>query len=212
MRHRRYEEAIECHKKAADYLSEALHLTNNPRSLESIKLQRNFHIRQEGIILIKKEQFENYRKASEDKRNRVNSFAMDDFKDTHNNESTSLQVAIYKNMEEADSLLVYLIKKRNGANSDSESLKSFSTTDTDDKPIDAVDAGNYIAPVGTKHPKDDSIVIEELKTLNSQLHKLVYKLVTQLDASAREVEGLKDRIKQLESEKQKGLSDLFVDT
>lgn len=205
MRYRRFLEAIECHKKAADLLADAMSLTDNPRSLESIRLQREFHLRQKDIILVKKEQFENYKKAIENKRNAVGSLCREDYKDTQHNESTSLQVAIYKTMEEADSLLGYLIKKTNGCNSDSESLKSFSTTDTDDKlvTVDAIDSANDNAPIGSKHPKDDSTVIEELRTLNDQLHALVYRLVTQLDASTREVDVLKERVKQLENERHK---------
>lgn len=113
-------------------------------------------------------------------------------------------------MEEADSLLGYLIKKTNGCNSDSESLKSFSTTDTDDKliSVDTIDSANENGPIGSKHPKDDTTVIEELRTLNEQLHKLVYRLVTQLDASVREVDLLKERIKILESERHKSMTNL----
>lgn len=178
-------------------------LTQNPRSLESIKLQRNYHLRQIDIILIKKEQFENYQMAIEHKH--LNSICTDDFKDVQDDNKT-LQVAIYRNMEEADSLLGLLIKKGSNMNSDSESIKSFSTTDTDDKPIsiDTLDSSNSNIPIGSKHPKDQNTVIEELKVLNEQLHSLVYRLVTQLDASVKENNILKERIKQLENEKIKG--------
>lgn len=134
-----------------------------------------------------------------------NSICADDLKDVQD-DNKSLQVAIYRNMEEADSLLGLLMKKGSNMNSDSESIKSFSTTDTDDKPIsiDTLDSSNSNCPIGTKHPKDQNTVIEELKVLNEQLHLLVYRLVTQLDASAKENNLLKERIKQLENDKLKG--------
>lgn len=203
LRHKRFLDAIECHKKASEFLDIAMSSTENPRSLESIKLQRNYHLRQKDIILIKKEQFENYQMALEHKH--FNSLCTDDFKDIQD-DNKSLQVAIYRNMEEADSLLGLLIKKGSNMNSDSESIKSFSTTDTDDKPIsiDTLDSSNSNVPIGTKHPKDQNTVIEELKTLNEQLHSLVYRLVTQLDASVKENNALTDRIKQLENERNKG--------
>ncbi|KAF5270307.1 hypothetical protein FQR65_LT05495 [Abscondita terminalis] len=204
LRYRKFDEAIDCHNKAAELLQEALSLTDNPRSLESLKLQRDYHFRQKQIILVKKEQFENYKKAIENQRQRMQCHSNIAFEDNFEQGSTSLQVAIYRTMEEADSLLNLLIKKGSGANSDSESLKSFST-DTDERllSIDTIDSSNSNAIIGSKHPKDDSIVIEELRILNGQLHALVYKLVTQLDASTREVDMLKERIHQLEGEKVK---------
>lgn len=202
LRYRRFEEAIECHNKAADLLQDALSLTENPRSLESLKLQRDYHLRQKQIVLVKKEQYDNYKKAIENQRQRMRCHSNAAFEDNFEQGSTSLQVAIYRTMEEADSLLNLLVKKNNGGNSDSESLKSFST-DTDERllSIDTIDSSNSNAVVGSKHPKDDSIVIEELRILNGQLHALVYKLVTQLDASTREVDMLKEHVRQLESEK-----------
>ncbi|KRT80648.1 hypothetical protein AMK59_5096 [Oryctes borbonicus] len=200
LKHRRFSEAIECHRKSAELLSEALNYTQNLKAIESLKLQRDFHIRQTNVILIKKEQFENYKKALENRR-RPSNFSNNDFEDAHENESTTLQVAIYRNMEEADSLLGMLMKRGSSGNSDSESLRSFSTTDTDEKlgPLDTLDNGI----IGNKHPKDESVVIEELRTLNEQLHTLVFKLVTQLDASKREVDCLREKVKQLESDKYK---------
>ncbi|KAF5269344.1 hypothetical protein FQA39_LY08736 [Lamprigera yunnana] len=204
LRCRKFEEAIECHNNAADLLQESLSLTENPRSIESLKLQRDYHLRQKQIVLVKKEQFDNYKKAIENQRQRMQNNSNITFEDNLEQGSTSLQVAIYKTMEEADSLLNLLIKRGSGANSDSESLRSFST-DTDERllSIDTIDSSNSNALVCTKHPKDDSVVIEELRILNGQLHALVYKLVTQLDASTREVDMLKERIHQLESEKVK---------
>lgn len=178
-----------------------MNYTQNLKAIESLKLQRDFHIRQTNMILIKKEQFENYKKALENRR-RASNLSNNDFEDSHDNESTTIQVAIYRNMEEADSLLGMLIKRGSSGNSDSESLKSFSTTDTDEKlgSMDTIDNG----VIGSKHPKDESMVIEELRTLNEQLHTLVFKLVTQLDASKREVDSLREKVKQLENDKCKG--------
>lgn len=71
--------------------------------------------------------------------------------------------------------------------------------------MDIIDCPNAAALLGSKHPKDDSTVIEELRILNGQLHSLVFQLVTQLDARVKEVDKLKETIKQLESEKGKGM-------
>lgn len=156
---------------------------------------------------MKKQQYENYRRAIENQRHRLlNTYIANDYEENHESESTSLQVAIYRTMEEADSLLNVLLKKGSAGNSDSESLKSYSTSDTDERlvAIEALDCTNSNPIIGSKHPKDDSTVIEELKIVNEQLHALVYQLVNQLDASTREVDALQERVKQLENEKAKG--------
>lgn len=205
LRHARFMEAIECHQLAANHLFDALQCTQNPQSVDSINLQRDYHLRRKEIILAKKEQFENYKKAIENQRNRI-TFCGSDFEVTNDNQSTSLQVAIYRTMEEADSLLGQLFKRSSGGNSDCESLRSFSTTDTDDKvlSIDTLDSSNPSSQpiLGSKHPKHENTVIEELRTLNEQLHSLVYKLVTQLDASTTEVDMLKAKIQKLEAKQQ----------
>lgn len=133
-------------------------------------------------------------------------FQNNEFEDKQGNESTSLQTAIYKTMEEADSLLEILIRR---GTSDSDSIKSdVSSGDTDDRVVtfDTVDGestASNTAISGSKRPKDDHTVIEELRTLNQQLHSLVYQLVTQLDASSREADALRARVKYLESERSK---------
>lgn len=210
MRYRRFDEAIECHQLAAKHLEEALNYITVPRAAESIKLQRDYHIKQQDVIRIKKEQFENYKKAVENQRRRMaNAFINQEFEDKEGNESTSLQTAIYKTMEEADSLLEMLIKR---GTSDSDSIKSdLSSADTDDRVVtfDTVDGvGSTSNPEisGSKRPKDDHTVIEELRTLNQQLHSLVYQLVTQLDASSREADALRARVKYLENERLKSIN------
>ncbi|XP_022919788.1 nuclear receptor-binding factor 2-like [Onthophagus taurus] len=176
---RRYQDSIECYKKAAEHMVEALNLTTNEKLLDSLKQQREHFLRQVQIVAIKEEQFENYKKALANRKRDSNT--SNEFENAHENESTTLQVAIYKNMDMADSLLGTLLDNR-GTSSDS-------------------DVANDVDVIGSKRPKDETEVIEELRTLNEQLHTLVYKLVTQLDASKQEVSLLRDRVKQLENVK-----------
>lgn len=53
---------------------------------------------------------------------------------------------------------------------------------------------------GVKRPKDDQMVIEELHTLNMQLRTLIAQLLTQLDASERQVEMLRAKLRKYEPE------------
>lgn len=77
----------------------------------------------------------------------------------------SLRQAIYKTIDEQDSLLSLIDIKLPSAEE-----KSF------------------------KHPKDTGTVIEELRTVNSQLRSLVGSLLSQLEAKEEEVRQLTERL------------------
>lgn len=46
----RFDEAVKCHQLAANYLEDAITVTSSPRALESLSLQREFHLRQLHIV------------------------------------------------------------------------------------------------------------------------------------------------------------------
>lgn len=77
----------------------------------------------------------------------------------------SLRQAIYKTIDEQDSLL---------------SLIDIKIPSAEEKTF--------------KHPKDTGTVIEELKTVNSQLRSLVGSLLSQLEAKEEEVRQLTERL------------------
>lgn len=159
-----------------------------------MRLQKNYHLRQKELVRIKKLQYEKYKKAIEYHRAKNEDNKTSDFDNTQINpkveESNQLQIAIYRTMEEADSLLEILNRRE-------------SESDTVLKPESKPNSVDSACPpsnlIGTKKPKDENIVIEELRTLNHQLHILVYQLVTQLDESLHETETLRDRVRQLEN-------------
>ncbi|XP_018325688.1 nuclear receptor-binding factor 2 isoform X2 [Agrilus planipennis] len=169
LKYKKFEEAIECHEKAAELLEEAIKVTENPHSIESLKLQKDYHLRQKKIILMKKEQSVKTKKVQgiQKQGTHLSNCSEND----HNlDDNASLQSAIYRTFEETDSLLFLLMKK------------------------------------GAKHPKDDTVVIEELKTLNDQLRHLISNLLVQLDESSKEINRLRDRVKQLEEDGSKATS------
>nr|CAH7754712.1 unnamed protein product [Callosobruchus chinensis] len=63
LRQRKYDECIECHRQAILQLTEASKMTENPRSLESIRLQKIYHEKQIDLMRAKKSQaqIEQYR-------------------------------------------------------------------------------------------------------------------------------------------------------
>jgi hypothetical protein len=161
-----------------------------PKTIESLKLQQNHHLRQKELIHMKKLHYEKYKVAIEylKHKNDGEHFKIPD----RTENSYQLQVAIYKTMEEADSLLE-ILNRRGSEHSDS--LKSIDS----DNLIDGTNASSTTIPISAfKKPKDDATVIEELKTLNHQLQMLVFQLVNKLDESVHEADALKDRIKTLE--------------
>lgn len=115
----------------------------------------------------------------------------------------SVGVVCCRTMEEADSLLEQLV--RLGGESDGDELESVKSDNIDGacggEDTVQVDAVEHAKLEGSKWPKDDRTVIEELRTLNHQLRSLVVQLLTQLDASCKEAEMLRERVRFLEGER-----------
>lgn len=171
---KKFVDAIKCHEKAATLLYEALDGTENLRSLESMKLQREFHIRQKDIIMMQKKQY--------------------DLRSSESNRSKNLPEAIHDTLEKTDLLLVLL---REGGEGNLESLKSMTPT-VDGNMVQCADSDDNAITIALKHSKDKYVVVEELVTLNEQLRAHVYTLVEQLETKEREVGLLKERLATLE--------------
>ncbi|KAJ1526335.1 hypothetical protein ONE63_009484 [Megalurothrips usitatus] len=188
----RFEEAVRCHQLAAKFIDDAITVTSTPRALESLNLQKEFHLRQLQIVELKKAQLRVLKEAIETKRKMI-AHMREKNRDGEQKgqEPKNLQTAIYKTMQEADSLLIELL---GGATSDEPTAK-VTNQDTSDQ-----DSTPTLNPLGSKHPKEDRVVIEELHTLNNQLRDLINALMIQLDESERENKALRVRIVELESE------------
>ncbi|XP_044743246.1 nuclear receptor-binding factor 2-like [Chrysoperla carnea] len=199
LRYRRFDEAINSHQKAAAYLTEAMKITTSAKAYESMQCQYDYHIKQQDIVKMKKQEYESYLKAVENHRLKITNMLLSSELDGNKHQSDHLQVAIYKTMNQADSLLGLLIQK----DTDNESNQSVDNDEIDNCSNTSTTLTNN---VGTKRPKGDDTVIEELRTLNTQLHSLVSQLITQLEISNKEVELLREKIRILEDEKAKSKS------
>ncbi|KAK9878940.1 hypothetical protein WA026_003761 [Henosepilachna vigintioctopunctata] len=193
----KFEDCIECHKNAIVFLMESMTLTDNHKSLESLKLQKLYHAKQIDVIKMKQKHYDKFMKTKLNF-NRNNSNSSIDLDNEF--QEDALKTAIFNNIVVQDSLIDRLEKRRFANDYD-----SFSTSDTDEKSAMYDKLDGFTNTLGNKHPKDDSTTIEELKILSSQLQDLVQILVTQLEERNREVEQLKSRIKQLESNQSKGI-------
>lgn len=197
LRHKKFEDCIECHKKAVEFLTDACKMTENVRSLESLQLQKEYHQKQIDVVLMKKMQHEHYIRTIESEIRKISFLKIDLGKQ---NGDHSLEALFLKTFQVHDSLIDYLGKR--GTGSDNDSLKSYSTSDTDEK----IEKDGTIQFVGNKHPKDESQIIEELKVLSGQLRDTVQCLLVELDDRNNEIQKLKTRIQVLENEKEKAQS------
>lgn len=105
----------------------------------------------------------------------------------HGNDYAKLQVAIYRGINETDSLLHTLL---NNKEIDQGLLGAAAHKDVD----------------GKKTEKTKEVVVEELQTLSQNLHSLVEQLVMQVEVLKDENLTLKERVNYLEKERLKYLN------
>ncbi|XP_070153602.1 nuclear receptor-binding factor 2 [Polyergus mexicanus] len=190
----KFEEAAKCHEIVADLLTEAhaqlksnlvhihaptLSSQETPKfltpiqsfiTLESLSLQRDYHKRQAAVVRMKQVQYEEYKATLENHQKDLLSKHVAKYTEKDNCTNIridkfdgSLRQAIYKTIDEQDSLLGLI-------------------------PLPDAEEKSF------KHPKDTGTVIEELRTVNSQLRSLVGSLLSQLEAKDEEVRQLTERL------------------
>lgn len=159
-------------------------------------MQRDFHMKHIELVRLKKAQYEKYKLAIEQQRLKNNDFLEQRMVKDRIESVCDLQIAIFKALEESDILLETL---GNGKRSPGRiSLDSDSGSNT----IEASKTSNESSTESkSKKNKSDNSAIDEMHTLNHQLHILVYNLVTRIDESSHELETLRDRVKALEKER-----------
>ncbi|EEZ98980.2 nuclear receptor-binding factor 2 [Tribolium castaneum] len=186
LKQKKFDESIECHQNAMKYLHDALNLTQNPRSLESIQLQIDHHQKQVDSLKIKKLQYEDLRRYQESVKNRVVNF------DSICENGETLQHEIFRTIETHDSLIEVMMKRNCGE----ECLRDFSS---DDEKV----SSDTMKVSGKKREVDDSTLLEEFKGLSEKLREFVQILVLQLEEKDNEIARLKAEIYKLECEKNK---------
>ncbi|KAI4502013.1 hypothetical protein M0802_002695 [Mischocyttarus mexicanus] len=194
LREGRFEEAAECHEAVADLLTKAFiklqsscnksepSIINSQsympfsgsvhtvETLESLALQQDYHKRQAAIVRMKHAHYEEYKIDLEIKKRNSKQISKQNERGNStepmfNKNDGSLRQAIFKTIQEQDSLLSLIL-------------------------VPETESSNT-----SKHPKDTTTVIEELKTINSHLRSLVETLLVQLEAKEKEVTQLKERLR-----------------
>nr|XP_040220320.2 uncharacterized protein LOC120948253 [Anopheles coluzzii] len=171
-KNRRFDEAIECHRKAVSHFNEALKLQTNTVVQESLQLQRKYHLKQVDWMLVRKQQYERYLRALDYQRRKNPDFLAQQIEkmDKYND----LQVAIYHNLDDTDGL-----------------LESLNTMLTAAQP--AVNGGG-----GGGGPK----TVNELIALNHSLHILIQRMAQNVDEYATENEELREKLRYYEKERE----------
>lgn len=180
----RYDEAMQCHHNAAELLLDAMKSTTSSVALESITLQHSYHLKQKDLIKTKKEQYARVKKAMDT----IKCLGKDPLQNLQGNEQSKLQVAIYRAINETDSLLQVLSAKNEG---EQRLLKEAVAQDVTD---------------GKRKEKSQQTVVEELQILSQNLHSLVVQLVLQVEVLKDENVTLKERVNYLEKERTKYLT------
>lgn len=165
--------------------------THNAKIVESIKLQRDFQLKNIELVRLKKAQYEKYKLAMEQQRLKNASFLEQRMAKDRIESVCDLQMSIFKTLEESDSLLESLSGKIG-------TLLLGNHEDNADGIKVTVENTNEVK---LKKTKSDNSTIDEMHTLNHQLHILVYNLVSRVDESSHEVDVLRDRVKSLEKER-----------
>lgn len=175
---------MQCHHNAAELLLDAMKSTTSSVALESITLQHSYHLKQKDLIKSKKEQYERVKKAMDN----IKGLGKDPSYNLQINDSSKVQVAIYRTINESDSLLYTLLNRHNDQGQVKDTIMK----------TDIVD--------GKKTEKGQETVIEELQILNQNLHSLVEQLVMQAEILKDENVTLKERVNYLEKERVKYLN------
>lgn len=175
----KYDLAIECHQKAVELLDEVLAKEDLSCAHESIKLQRDDHVKQQGIIRLRQHQAQARRLHAEKVRDAKFPKLPDPPNKKQETETNFTPVksvqsppneAVFRTIAETDSLLYFLQKRKNGDGERATNVSDYIKA----KPISESDY--------KKLPKDDKTIIEELRCHNAMLTEQILSLLKENDA------------------------------
>ncbi len=207
---RRVEEAVQYHKEAAEILNSLLQTIIDEKVAESVRLQAQLHEKEHSILRHQKKRAEQVYRDLESLRRMAE-------KTTSNNkvvsDSDNLQLSIYRKFEETESLLDQLRIHDDGSSSviSSEApappAPKIATPYQNRGDEHLRNSGDLVIGHGSKKPKDEKVIIEELQVANSHLRKMVDSLFFELGSSQRELSSvqrenleLKARLRHLEQQ------------
>lgn len=180
LRYKRFDEAMQCHHNAAELLIDAMKSTTSSFALESISLQHSYHLKQKDIIKSKKEQYERVKKAVDT----IRHISKDPQVDINVEDNSKLQIDIYRNINDSNTLLNTLLDKKIA----SQVINKHDKSET--KAVESIQES----------------IVNELQILGQNLHSHVEQLMMQVELQKDENMILKERVDYLEKERAKYLN------
>jgi len=199
----RVEEAIQLHKEAADILRDLLQSVIDDKVKESVRLQAELHDKEKKVLKQQRKRCQKVRKDLE-------TLKMNHEKAKSPKRASALQPSggdqglqssIHRKFQETQHLLDQLRIQE-----DYSDCTSLDTTTTSGaaavaatSPVPSSHQSRLPVEDSThKKPKEDKVIIEELRTANSHLRKMVDTLFFELSACQEENIRLKSRIREME--------------
>ncbi|GAB1598850.1 nuclear receptor-binding factor 2-like [Argonauta hians] len=169
-----FEAALSCHKCAAECILNALVEVNSDQAKDSLELQHSYHNRQQEIIRHKQKLAQQEeRKKTESSMSVASGLPQSTANSPKSDQEPHIDVvALYRTIEENDSLIQYLINRNQ-----SRTTKNLDTLPGCVNPLN----NTPTQPVMTKMPKDDKQIIEELQIQNEDLRKHILLLLKELE-------------------------------
>ncbi|XP_013383158.1 nuclear receptor-binding factor 2 [Lingula anatina] len=193
LRSGKFDEAVECHQQAAEYLLKAQSLTRVEKALESLQLQHDHHIKQKAVIRAKqrKAQLQKQQQMDSNDTTITNIASLSDnlpqmsgYSDMPTDVTGGqMEEETFKTMEETDSLLFFLHNRAISLGMDSP------------RPW----PNRHLIQTAVKAPKDDKMIIEELKTHNLALRSHIEQLLGENANLHEELNNIKKENEELKT-------------
>ncbi|XP_021378596.1 nuclear receptor-binding factor 2-like [Mizuhopecten yessoensis] len=176
LKSRKPEEAIFCHRRAAEHLLQAMQLTTCMKAKDSISLQHQFHLRQQDLLQERLSKLQALQIKISNKKDLTQSQGTQtDFLNLDG--SPNSIDAASQALSDTDSMLEYLINREKQERGD---------------------VSNQQQPeehkIVQKVPRDDKTIIKELTVQNDELRKHVHILIKDLDECKGDNEFLLQRV------------------
>ncbi|CAG5120224.1 unnamed protein product [Candidula unifasciata] len=201
-KNRKYEEALSCHRKAAECLLQAMHTASCPTLLDSLALQHKVYLSQIERLQAKSQLFELMDRNNKTTATISRATQTDSIHTVETSEQTTIdEDEIYQTLRENDDLL-NRIGLRNLEKSDCSQLSIISYKSSILSEGDAVDViNNDKSTVTSKMLKPDGttlgdgfVSMEEIVKMNEKLSQAVRSLLQDLGSTKAEKKQMEEKL------------------
>lgn len=165
-----------------EYLQEAMKICQCAKAIESLSLQHDSHKKAENIINSRRGENNCLKEKLEKDSETIMEAKPTNIEQPHSSDSWTeeLQAAIYKTINTQDSLLQFLFQ---------DSMPSVIQQSKDEMVKSAI-----------KIPKNDKMIIEELRTNNEELKKMMKSMIEEIEMCKKENVQLREELRNYQKE------------